>query len=93
MVFCCGSEGSGHKGMTLKAQNGENNQRGKTCNTKESPPLTDWCNMIFFNSPFTMETLNMITEVKFKKKGKKTRASSHETTSLFSLKDQRFDLK
>lgn len=40
-----------------------------------------------------METLNMITEVKFKKKGKKTRASSHETTSLVSLKDQRFDLK
>lgn len=66
----------------------------KTCNTKELPPLTDWCNVIFLNPPFTMETLNMITEIKFKKKGgKKTRASSHETTSLVSLKDQRFDLK
>lgn len=86
VVFCRGSEGSGHKGMTLEAQNGENNQGGKTRNTKELVPLTDWhTSLVVFNSPFTMETLNMMTFVDFRQELNKSK--SFTLWNKFSLKD------
>lgn len=81
VVLCWGSEGSGHKGMTLKAQNGEDNRGwgggGGACNTKDLGPLTGWCDVFFFYyyySPFTLETRNMMTFVDFKQELNKSKS-------------------